>query len=168
MKGSKFSRRDVLKPVVGTGLVLGFMPETWRTPLINAVITPAHAQTSCSGFSESTVNESITITVTANEVQGPIVVTRSGNRFDGSDASRIDECQGGNDLDVDIQFSGTIDVAANQISGDLIIVQSCGGQLVCEQVSQFIATQTPIDAGSELGDYQGAVTGTLRCCDDFA
>lgn len=168
MKGSKISRRDVLKPIVGTGLALGIMPEAWRKPLINTVITPAHAQTSCSGFSESTVNESITITVTATEVQGPIVVTRSGNQFDGSDASRIDECRGGNDLDVDIQFSGMIDVAANQISGDLSIVQTCGGQLVCEQISQFTATQTPIDAGSELGDYQGTVTGTLRCCDDFA
>lgn len=144
------------------------LPKAWSKPVINSLITPTHAQTSCSNFTTTAVNESLTLTVTATEVQGPIVVTRGASAtFSGNSVSRIDECRGGQDLNIEITFSGVIDSANNRITGELNIVQLCGTELVCEQIATFSVTQDPIDNGSDLGDYSGTLIGTQSCCDDF-
>lgn len=168
MKRKLSTRREALLALATAGAAAPYLPKTWTKPIVNAVLTPAHAQTSCSGFTTTAVNEALTLTVTATEVQGPIVVARgSGGAFSGRSDARIDECRDAQDLNVDIQFSGVIDSANNRITGDLIIVQRCGSDLVCEQITTYAVTQDPINSSSDIGDYSGSLTGSLRCCDDF-
>ena len=163
------NRRTTLRTLVGSGVLFSALPKHWSKPIIDSVIIPAHAQTSCSSISSTPFSESLSITITANEVQGPIVVVRNGSdSFAGNSASNISQCTDGSDLDVEITFSGVINSATSQISGDLVIIQRCASRLVCEQIGSYTVTQDPIDAGSDLGNYVGTVSGTLNCCDDFS
>ncbi len=163
------SRRDAIQGLLGIGVAATALPKEWVKPVVNQIVLPAHAMTSCSGFTTEPINESITITVTSAEIQGPIVVARNGgSTFSGSDTTTIDSCRDGQNLTVEVNFSGELDSANNQITGDLTIIQRCGPDLVCEQISTYSATQAPVDSGSDLGDYEGTVIGTLRCCDDFS
>lgn len=159
-------RRDALKgAIVATG-TLAVLPKQWSRPIVNTVLLPAHAQTSCSGFTTTTVNESLTLTVTDSSVSGPIIATRSGNTFNQTESTDVGGCRNGNTLNTRVDFSGTINSTNNSISGDINILQTCGGEFVCEQLSSFSVIQTPANLGSN-GSYEGTVSGTLRCCDDF-
>jgi hypothetical protein len=162
-------RRKALQYALGSaGAIVVGLPARWSKPALSAVILPAHAQTSCSGFTTTVVNESLNITVTATEIQGPIVVTRTNpTTFSGGVVSALNECRPGENFSLNVEFSGVIDSAANQISGDLIILQTCGTDFVCEQISTFVVIQSPVNSGVDEGSYSGTVTGTLRCCDDF-
>jgi len=159
-------RRDTLKGMAVATMTFISLPEQWSKPLINSVMLPVHAQTSCSGFTTTEINESLTLTVANTTVSGPIVATRTANTFSQTDTSSVGDCRDGNTLNVRVEFSGTIDSADNSISGNINILQTCGGEFVCEQISSFLVMQTPVSA-SDNGIYTGTVNGTLRCCDDF-
>lgn len=161
-------RRNVVKGALLGSITAIAMPQQWSKPIIDAVILPAHAQTSssCSGFTESAVNEPLDMSVTATQVSGPITVARNGNTFAGTDTAIVGTCQGGNDQTIQVSLSGTIDSANNSMSGDITIILSCGNDLISDQVSTFILNQSPSSASDE-GDYSGTLTGTLRRCNDF-
>lgn len=156
-------KRRLLKGV-GLGAI-------WSTPVVRAVSLPAHAQTSaesCSNLDVETVNEPISITVSAADVRGPAVATRSGQTFEVMFESTAGLCADGvTPLRNMIEFSGTIDAMRGTISGTFNTRQFCGTELACEQLATFTATQTPIGSISDVGDYEGQVTGTLRCCLDL-
>jgi len=160
------NRREILKASIGSGAVLVFVPSKWTSPVINSIVLPAHAQTS--GSTSSPVNESINIEITATEIRGPIVIARSGSSsFSGSETVMIGQCSGTSDLSLRVDFSGTLDSATSQITGEITLTQRCGGDLVCEQVSTFTTTQSPVDSGTDTGNYTGMLIGTLVCNDGF-
>jgi hypothetical protein len=39
------SKRNTLKTLVAGGALAGMIPETWRRPMVNAIVLPSHAQT---------------------------------------------------------------------------------------------------------------------------
>lgn len=169
-------KRKTLAVLFAGGGLLAVLPSQWKKPLINSVLVPAHAQTSpepepetCSGgFVTEPVNSPLQLVITADEILGPIVVTRDGSAsFSGFSNSVVDQCLGNRELSEEVTFTGTIDSATNQVTGDLTIIQLCGTQLVCEQLTSFTVTQDPVVAGDDLGTYSGTLTGTLRCCVDF-
>lgn len=168
-------RRRSLKQLALTSGVLLALPMQWKRPVVNQIMLPAHAQTStppgdqdCSAYQTEPVSEPISITLTDTEARGPIVVPRVGaSSFDGDDSSVIDSCRNNQDLSQEVEFSGAIDVATKQLTGDLVIRQFCGSLLVCEQIATFAADQDDSSAPNELGDYSGTLTGTIRCCVDF-
>ncbi|MFQ3244492.1 MAG: hypothetical protein ACI9SP_001123 [Arenicella sp.] len=160
------NRREILKASIGSGAVLVAMPSKWTSPVMNSIILPAHAQTS--GSTSSPVNESISIDITATEISGPIVIARSGSSsFSGSETVLVGQCKGTSDLSLRVDFSGTLDSANSQITGAITLTQRCGSDLVCEQLSTFTVTQSPLDLGSDIGNYTGTLTGTLVCQDGF-
>jgi len=159
-------RRDAIKGIAVATIIFTTLPKQWTKPLLNTVVLPAHAQTSCSGFTTTSVNESLTLVVTDTTVSGPIVATRTANTFNQTDTTNLESCRDNNTLSVTVEFSGTIDSVANSISGDINILQFCGADFVCEQISSYTVMQNP-SSSSDNGDYTGTVVGTLRCCDDF-
>jgi len=176
---TNLKKRRFLQAIASTGFVAA-APTEWTKPIIKTIILPVHAQTSplpppvpdpgpaCSGFETESVNEPIVIVVTDTEVRGPIIVTRSGNTFSSMATSNIGVCaDDAGARTQEIEFSGTINTASNDITGDLIVRQFCGESLACEQITTYTATQAPVDASTELGNYSGQAIGTLRCCIDF-
>lgn len=165
------SRRRALTTLATVTLIAGAMPSRWKTPVVNAVILPAHAQTSfassCSGFETEPVNQPISITVTDTEIRGPIVVTRTGDTFAGTSTTNVGQCGDASTRSELVELSGTIDSDNNRITGTFNVSQFCGDSLACEQLTSFSATQVTPISGDDLGDYQGNVNGTLRCCIDF-
>jgi len=161
-------RRKVLLSMVAGGSGLAALPQRWSRPLIDSVIIPAHAQTTCSGFEVEPIDQPIDITLTAAEVRGPIIVGRDGSGVFSDTQTLINgTCTNDAAFSQEVTFSGTIDSANNEIVGDLLIRQFCGDDLFCEQVSTYTAQQNPVDAMSDLGTYQGRVVGTQTCCVDF-
>jgi len=164
----RLNRRNVLLSMFASGAGLASLPQRWTKPLVNAVVAPAHAQTSCSGFEVEPIDQPIDITLTADEVRGPIIANRDGSAsFNDTQTLTNGTCNNGAAFSQEVTFSGTIDLANNQITGDLLIRQFCGDDLFCEQVSTYTAQQMPADASTELGTYQGRVIGTQTCCVDF-
>jgi len=165
------NRRSSLKVLGTVSLSTALMPSVWRTPLVNAVILPAHAQTSfgidCSGVETEPVDQPISITVTATEIRGPIIVARTDNTFAGSVTNNVGQCGDSSARTELVELSGTIDSDTNSITGAFNVSQFCGDALACEQLTNFSVSQVmPVD-DDDLGDYQGRVIGTLRCCVDF-
>ena len=83
-KKSSESRRKLLKSIAaGSGAIVAgkSLPESWKRPVVDSVMLPAHAQTSPPSptFSCSVVGQA-TINVSGGEVAGPIeyVVTNTG------------------------------------------------------------------------------------------
>ena len=83
-KKSSESRRKLLKSIAaGSGAIVAgkSLPESWKRPVVDSVMLPAHAQTSppSTTFSCSVVGQA-TINVSGGEVAGPIeyVVTNTG------------------------------------------------------------------------------------------
>ena len=160
-------RREAFKSLATIAVTTSVLPNQWLKPVINSIILPAHAQTSCSGFTTSDVNESLTLVVTDTTVSGPIMANRSLNTFNEVGERVIDSCRDTQTLNVRVEFSGEINSTDSSITGTINILQTCGSEFVCEQISSFTATQTPVNSASDNGDYTGTVIGTLVCCDDF-
>lgn len=162
-------RKIVLSAIVG-GAGLASLPKRWSQPIVNTVILPVHAQTSdsCSGFEVEPIDQPIDITVTETEVRGPIVASlEASGVFNDTQTLSGGSCNNGSAFTQEVSFSGTVDSASNEITGDLLIRQFCGLDLFCEQISTFTAQQIPVNSASNLGTYQGRVTGTQTCCQDF-
>lgn len=164
-------KRKTLGVIATLGVTALALPTRWQSPLINSVIVPAHAQTSfpasCSGFETEPVSEPISITVSDTEIRGPVVVARAGNQFSTTVTNNAGTCSDSSARTEVIEFSGTIDSATNTITGEFNVTQFCGDALACEQLTTYTATQVTPVPGDDLGDYQGQVNGTLRCCVDF-
>ena len=164
------TRRNLLFSTLSGTAVIAALPKQWSRPVVETVILPAHAETSfmCSGFDVEPVDQPIDITVTATQINGPIIadLDASGS-FDTTQTIASGSCSDDSEFSQQTMFSGIIDSSANQISGDLIIRQFCGPNLFCEQISVYTATQISPDPNSDLGDYQGRITGTQTCCQDF-
>ena len=172
------SKRQTLISILALGSVHTALPGKWVNPLVKVIVLPAHAMTStetgdpgssnCSGFDTQAVDEPISITVTEAEIRGPIVVPLEGNSFSGEQSSSAGLCGPDNEeLTQVVTFNGVIDSIANQITGEFNVIQFCGDALACEQITSFTASQNPVVSDSDLGEYQGQVIGTLRCCNDF-
>lgn len=167
------SRRNFSRKIVDASIT-GSLMRLWSAPVITAVSLPAHAQTSnegqCQNLDVQQVNEPISISITDTEVLGPIIATRNGNTFSGElttqGASCVDENGAASLQTTVVTFSGEIFPNENRVAGNFVSIQRCGNKLICEQDTTFDADQTPVDATSELGTYQGTVVGTLSCCDD--
>ncbi len=79
------TRRKIIKGVIGTGLISGALPQSWMKPVVNAVVLPAHAQTSgttehpttgtVSGASSITHETSEDFTVTPSDADGIVSVS---------------------------------------------------------------------------------------------
>jgi hypothetical protein len=135
-------RRDALKLLLAGGFGLVVLPKQWSAPLVESIILPAHGMTSCATEPIENINEAISLNVTATQVEGNIILPiQADNTFSGTETSRIDGCEDGKDLNVEVRLSGTINSANSLISGDLVIIQTCGDQLVCEQISTFTAAK---------------------------
>jgi len=165
-------RRSAVKLVLIGGPAAGLLSglgNSWVKPVINTVILPAHAQTSasaCSGFTNTAVNETLTVVVTATEIQGPITVSRNGITFSGESQLEDPGCRPGETLVSDITFTGRIDSSSDSIEGDLIISQTCNGDFVSEQITSFNLIQSPVSSDIE-GTYTGTLSGSIRRCNDF-
>lgn len=165
------SKRKIIKVSVAAGSLLVVLPNHWVAPVIKGIVIPAHAQTSfgsdCSGIDTEPVDQAISITVTDTEVRGPIVVARNGNSFASEQTVSLGRCSNDtNELTQVTELSGTINSAQNRIVGTFNVRQYCGTTLVCEQLTDFVLSQTPPVNGDDQGVYQGRVIGTLRCCRD--
>ena len=164
-------RRKALLTVALGGSAIATAPQKWTTPIINSVVLPAHAQTStCSGTETEPVNEPILITVTATEINGPVVVSWDGitTTFAGEETTALSStCIDGSVSEQVVTFNGTIDSANNQITGELNTIQYCGDVVVCEQITTYVANQDPAVAGDDLGVYTGTAVGTISCCLDY-
>jgi len=163
-------RRQWLKTLGLTSVAAGALPSQWTKPVINHIVLPAHAQTSstCGAFIEEPVNDIIGMVVTATEVQGPITVSLAAGAFSGTESNIVGACANGDPQRQEVTFTGSIDSTNSQITGTLDIDIFCGDLLVCQQRTTYTATQTPIVAADDLGTYQGALTGTLSCCEQSA
>ncbi len=143
----------------------------WIKPVVNCIVLPAHAATStgvCSSFVTESVSGVITIEVSDTQVTGPVAASRNGNTF----TVTVDQVVNPIGLSVDevdqrTVFSGSINTSTNQVSGELSVLQTCDGQLVCEQLSTFLVDLVGTPTANALGQYQGQLSGTLRCCQDF-
>lgn len=155
-------RRKALRYGLLGGTFAVVLPSKWAKPIVNSVILPAHAQTSA--CTVETINESITIQVSATQIEGPITLARNGNSFNGTESRDVGACGTNQRLTVLVEFSGTINSNNNEITGELTIRQSCGTDLVSEQISTYRATQSPAQANNDEGNYSGTVTGTLETC----
>jgi len=168
---SRKRRALILTMFTGTGTI-AVLPKNWSRPLIKAVVMPAHAQTSasteCSGFEVEPIDRSIDIVVDSAEIRGPIIapLTPAGT-FNDTQTIVMGSCSNGAVFSQETTFSGSVNSASNEVTGDLLIRQFCGSSLFCEQISVFSATQIPLDASSDLGTYQGRITGSQSCCQDF-
>jgi len=162
-------RRSALKFSTLSATAIIFAPTDWTKPIVNSLILPAHAQTSasCSSFTITPVNEAVSFIVSANQVSGPISVVRTGNTFNGTESSVLGSCQGDQQLELEVQLSGSINTMNNSVEGELTITQRCGEDLVSEQISTFTAQQSPVSSSTE-GTYTGTLDGSLRSCDDFS
>lgn len=163
-------KRNSMVALLGLGSV-AMLPKNWATPVVNCIVLPAHAATStglCSGFRVEPVTGVLTIEVTDTQVRGPVVAPRNVNDFAVTVNEVVDPI-GLSVTNVDQRtiFTGSIDLATNTISGDLNVLQTCDGQLVCEQIATFSTSLTsPVMANAE-GQYDGTLTGELTCCEDF-
>jgi len=165
------NRRLLLKSGIALSLTGYALPKEWTQPFVKAVVIPVHAQTSggpatqCNlGFITEPVSEPIVITISGVEVRGPIVGNLTANVFDVTQTSSLGLCSNNVDeLTETIEFSGTLDSTQNTIAGDLVIRQFCAGVLACEQITAYTVTQSVISAQND-GEYQGTLSGTLRCC----
>lgn len=155
-------RRKALQYGLLGGTIAAVLPAKWATPIVNAVVLPAHAQTSA--CTVETISESISIQVSSTQIEGPITVSRNGNSFNGTESSDVGACGNNQRLTVRVEFSGTIDSSNNEITGELNIRQSCGTELVSEQISSYRASQSPAQNNNDEGNYTGTVTGTLETC----
>lgn len=149
----------------------GAIVSRWAVPVVTSVALPAHAQTSdpaqCGEFEVEAVNEPILIVIDPTEVAGPVTAPRQGDQFDTEVTTEGGLCSDGVTRETSVvEFSGEFSAASNQVSGTFNVRQFCGDRLICEQIATYQATQTPADGGTELGTYEGTVTGTLRCCVD--
>ncbi len=148
------------------------MGAVWTSPVVSAIALPAHAMTSagrtCSAFETESIEQPISITVTDDDVRGPLIATRNGQTFQGVLENTAGLCADGiTPLVSVIEFSGTIDAVRGTVSGVFDTRQFCGTELACEQIATFTAMQTSMGRISDVGDYEGRVTGTLRCCVDL-
>lgn len=162
-------RRNILGSLFIVGGANSIELAKWSKPIVNAVILPAHAQTSnglsCSEITEEQISESISIEITSTQAIGPISVEIIGSSFSGEQMSDSGMCASGTGvLSQTVVFSGTINEVNSQISGVFDVFQFCDGELVCEQRTTFLVTQSPINPSSNLGTYIGNIDGTLRCC----
>lgn len=163
-------KRKSLLLLAGTGAAVS-LDSQWVKPVVNCIVLPAHAATStgvCSSFLTETVSGVITIEVSDTQVIGPLVANRNGNAF----SLTVDQVVNPiglsiNEVDQRTVFSGSIDASTNQVNGELSVLQTCDGQLVCEQLTTFSVTLIGAPAANAIGQYQGQLSGTLRCCQDF-
>jgi hypothetical protein len=147
------------------------LPKQWTKPIVNCIVIPAHAATSaavCSGFVTEAVNGIITVQVTDTQAIGPLAANRIANDF----SVVIDEIvspAGLNVQNVDQRtvFSGFIDIGVNEIRGELTVLQICDGQFVCEQITTYTVALSSAILANGVGQYDGQLSGTLRCCQDF-
>ena len=169
------SKRQTLKISSAALLLTQFAPVNWTRPMINTVLLPAHAMTSeavdpqsCSAFEAASVDEPIALSIINGEARGPITASLNGNTFSAMQTTTLGPCGGaGDSLVQTITFDGVIDSAQNSISGNFITNQTCGGAVVCDQLTTFTATQVVPNNSSDEGDYSGRAIGTLNCCVDF-
>lgn len=163
-------KRKLLLGLSGASAV-ALLPERWVTPLIKHMVLPAHASTSatvCSGFTTDSVSLPTELNVNDSDVAGPIVVSRTGNTFADSQIEMISLPSINQDnVEQTTSFSGTIDLVLNQVRGDIIIIQRCEGQLICEQITSYTVDLVGSAMPNGVGRYEGLLTGTLRCCQDF-
>lgn len=170
-------RRRKLARILSGSLVSApfLLPTKWQKSVIDVVLLPAHAQLSppigqCqSGTRTETILEPIVLQVTATEVAGPITVARNANSFSGSQETNLGACVNGSAKRQVTSMSGSIDINANTINGELIIELFCGDVSVCIEEANIIAPQLTSTGGveAEEGSYEGNLTGTITCCQDL-
>ncbi len=166
------NKRQLLKlhGVVITGAIVS--PTQWLKPVLSSVVLPAHAMTSlqCSaGVTNDSLNSAIEFEVQASQVRGPYTSVRNGLIYTANLDSITGSCNNGAPMREVVTINGIIDTVADEVSGDLRIEVYCGSVLACLQETTFVAVQTSVTGGvdSENGFYQGTLTGTIECCNEF-
>jgi len=168
------SRRKLLKSLAaggGVATTLVALPERWTRPVVDAVLIPAHAQTSIACNPSDLVEQILpiigaTLTTTATTVTGPITVPRTDNTFSGSgEVAAV--CPGGSEPGTLFvtEFSGTI--AANtsataNITGYLV----CGGVTVC--TLSYVLTGGFTAGADPDATYSMAGNLTQSCCPGYS
>ncbi|NND81690.1 MAG: hypothetical protein HKN50_04605 [Gammaproteobacteria bacterium] len=102
----------------------------------------------------SNYEEPISITVTSDEIHGPISGKRKGDSFSCSESMRFKEADGEDFVQV-VEFNGEIDDPGRCISGQLKVKHYAGDNLVREELSLFKASRVMIERLSNRGEYQG-------------
>jgi len=164
------NKRKTLLAMMGVGTVI-CLPNEWLKPAVNCIVLPAHAATStgqCSAFTTEPVTGSITVEVSDTQAIGPVAAERIGDSF----SVTVNEVVNPIGLNVDsvdqrTVFSGTIDTVLNEVRGELRVLQTCDGQLVCEQITTYTSSLSGAVMANGVGQYVGQLSGTLRCCQDF-
>ena len=72
-QANKSKRRDALKALGVGGLVAGSLPDKWTKPVVNSILLPAHAQTTCGAGSCNTAGMNVSI-LTAALSGGDLIV----------------------------------------------------------------------------------------------
>lgn len=118
---SDHSRRKLFKSVViGSGIIVAgkSLPESWTRPVVNSVVLPAHAATSClscldvTSYCEGQGPSGNRVDVAAD---GTITVTHQDGNLTSSASDTVDMCNGGG-FSVSLASSGNNPVL---ISGNI-------------------------------------------------
>jgi hypothetical protein len=173
-KPASASRRRLLKSVAaggGVATTLTALPQSWTRPVVDAVLVPAHAQTSIGCNPSDLVEQilpggmSVTLITTATTVEGPIQVARAGNTFSGQGAIASPLCPGEPGTFFIADFSGTI-VPNVSATANITAYLVCGGVTVCTLTAvlsgDYVSGADP-DATYDLGgDFSGS------CCPGYS
>lgn len=166
------ARRRLLKALMaggGAGAIGGALPDRWTTPMVDAVLLPAHAQATASNgcaasdpritcpeclntglltvgalVSWSLDNQEDRVVLSVNlglgdQAAGDAFPDGSGN-FDGSLNQSGGVCPGGGALTQSGTFSGNLNTGNGAISGSFEVSVFCGGTLVCIVTGNFSGT----------------------------
>jgi len=172
------SRRRILKMIAGAGAVAGTgraVPDRWTQPIVDAVLLPAHAQSTllpaCSTTPlallgevswEDNGGDRVTLSINPgfDGAAGSALLDQSGN-FSGSLAASGGECANGQPVTQDGTFQGNLNTSNGAVSGSFTHRILCGGVVICTSSGNF--------SGTAVFDTQQTVTVSSvasECCPD--
>jgi len=161
---SENKRRKLLKSIAaGSGAIVAgkSLPENWTRPVVDSVMLPAHAQTTCSGTLETT-NTPIVIFISG--VTGNLDFAANGNPIATDvpivgNAFSINTTVPDNNCSTDFTIQGTVNPGTS-VSGSYSFTETCTGE-TCVGSGTFLADQVVVlGSGTQ---YSGSATGT-SCC----
>jgi hypothetical protein len=179
-KKSSEKRRKLLKSIAAgsSAIIAGkSLPENWSRPVVDAVMLPAHAQTSPAPEPQCEQNPlSFTAEFGWNDGSGEDVLFVLNPGFDGaSDTAALGaggtfggslyasggNCANGNPVEQDGTYNGTLNTTTGAVSGSFTHRILCGGTVICTASGNF--SGTALD-GSVVPVTLSSVTS--ECCPD--
>ena len=103
----------------------------------------------------SNYEEPISITITEDEIHGPISGKVCGDSFSCCESMKFHEEDREEDFIQVVEFNGEIDRPTRSVSGQLKVKHYSGDHLVREELSLFKASRVMLERLSNRGEYVG-------------